>query len=690
MKTFTNLNKKLQIYFATGALVFVFAIVGLFATSLRTQAYACDKVNIVYCGLKGTSVSDYINEMKKFSSTGTDGRFNDLKTMLSWGGYSPTVVSSMNTTNTKLGTLYRDGHIVVDGRTVATSTWITARFNGGTGFVSVKDGVWARKTTTSMMNATDQVMITFDANGKAIAGTVVRCGNMIQFTATQPPVQRSLICDDLQVAIVPNTRKVNTTVRATPKNTTINSYMIDWGDTTTSQSTGNTSTHTYASDGSYTVKAFVSSTDFSKVTSAACSEVVTVSLPQALECVDLDVTPTSVKNEYTLTATAKPTNTTISGYVFSFGDGQTKQVATTAQTASATHVYQPGKNYVAKVAVSGGKFTNVTSDNCQSNLQVSADKVPGVTITKHVNNVKSAQVAVGESFIYKLKVTNSGQVDLKNVVVTDDAPANVAFLSTDKGSVVGNKLSYTISSLKVEESVIIAITAKVTTQVDGNIKNTACVNAPEVNPNEPSKVDACDDAYVNVPPVVVKNPDISIVKTVNDVKIVQIPVGQIFTYKIVVKNTGDVPMKNVVVTDIAPDGVTLISSETGTTTTNKWTVTIDELKVDESRTFTIQAKVAVYKAGSMINTACVNAPEVNPNEPAKDDACDYATVTVPTPVTPVTPVTPTEPQVLGKETSAPEILPDTGAGSVVGIAAAVAVVSGVAHRLFNRRKFAND
>ena len=106
-------------------------------------------------------------------------------------------------------------------------------------------------------------------------------------------------------------------------------------------------------------------------------------------------------------------------------------------------------------------------------------------------------------------------------------------------------------------------------------------------------------------------------------------------------------------------------------TDNKLTYTIPSLKAGESVIITMTAKVTTQVNGSIKNTACVNAPEVNPNTPDKDDACDTATVTVPKPEKPQPPVTPE--------------LPNTGAGNVIGIFAAVVLVAGLAHRLMMRR-----
>jgi uncharacterized repeat protein (TIGR01451 family) len=347
---------------------------------------------------------------------------------------------------------------------------------------------------------------------------------------------------------------------------------------------------------------------------------------------------------------------------------------------------------------------------------------PAVTIDKKVDGVENKQVAVGQNFTYQLVVKNTGDVKLTNVVVTDQAPANVQFVSTDKGTVTGNKLNYTIPELAVGASQTINIVAKVTAYQAGNIVNTACVNAPEVNPGNPNTTDDCDDAVVTVvPPVTPKyscdllsvtqvsadtykfntqytavdgavfksvsynygdgstgtdmqhkysangnytvvatvtvtvngqdktvtsaacskpitvnvqtpTPAVTIDKKVDGVENKQVAVGQNFTYQLVVKNTGDVKLTNVVVTDQAPANVQFVSTDKGTVTGNKLNYTIPELAVGASQTINIVAKVTAYQAGNIVNTACVNAPEVNPGNPNTTDDCDDAVVTVVPPV----------------------------------------------------------
>ncbi len=122
-----------------------------------------------------------------------------------------------------------------------------------------------------------------------------------------------------------------------------------------------------------------------------------------------------------------------------------------------------------------------------------------------------------------------------------------------------------------------------------------------------------------------KVPSDTITKLVDGVKYKRVGVNVEFTYQIRVTNNGEVDLTNVKVTDVPQAGITLVSAPVGTIADNKWSTTIDKLAIGESKDFTITAKVPVYQAGMLVNTACVDAPEV----PGTPDHCDTANVDVP-------------------------------------------------------------
>ena len=151
-----------------------------------------------------------------------------------------------------------------------------------------------------------------------------------------------------------------------------------------------------------------------------------------------------------------------------------------------------------------GKFTIsstvITKDgensnsNCEKSFEVKREEKPSILIKKTVNNQKNTKIEANTDFNYEITVSNNGNVDLKDVVVTDRAPANITFVSADSGEIKDNTLTLKINSLKVGESRTITIKSQATATGITAV-NTACVDTPTI----PGENDGCDSAKVEVP-----------------------------------------------------------------------------------------------------------------------------------------------------------------------------------------------
>jgi putative secreted protein len=151
-----------------------------------------------------------------------------------------------------------------------------------------------------------------------------------------------------------------------------------------------------------------------------------------------------------------------------------------------------------------GKFTIsstvITKDgensnsNCEKSFEVKREEKPSILIKKTVNNQKNAKIEANTDFNYEITVSNNGNVDLKDVIVTDRAPANITFVSADSGEIKDNTLTLKINSLKVGESKTITIKSQATATGITTV-NTACVDTPTI----PGDNDGCDSAKVEVP-----------------------------------------------------------------------------------------------------------------------------------------------------------------------------------------------
>ncbi len=143
----------------------------------------------------------------------------------------------------------------------------------------------------------------------------------------------------------------------------------------------------------------------------------------------------------------------------------------------------------------------------------------------------------------------------------------------------------------------------------------------------PRTGDQCTKSFTIAPPTP-HQPGVAIEKYVGtNQKYQRVGVNVEFTYTVNVINTGDVDLKNVKVSDTPDRSITLlsVSPSVGTITNNTWTYTIPKLAVGQTLSYTLTAKVPVYMAGKLLNTVCVDAPEV----PGNPDDCDHAEVDVP-------------------------------------------------------------
>lgn len=489
-------------------------------------------------------------------------------------------------------------------------------------------------------------------------------------------------CDLLTPTPVSRTEFQFTTTATAKYGATITGYYYNFGDgktvTVPSTTSPNVVNHNYTEAKQYNVSvAVIISVDGTtkQVSSQGCQTTVTVKPAPIAACIDLKALSTADRTRFTLVATANAQyGATIQGYDFSVKDSSGAVVAspsvnTPASTASTDVTVQKDGDYAASVAVRTSEGVK-TSEGCTTTFKVTPAPQPGITIVKTVDGVKYEKVSIGQLFTYQVTVTNTGAVDLTNAVVTDTPPTGVTLVSADKGTISNNAWTYTIPSLKIGASASFNLKGQVPNYVEGDLVNKACVEAPQVNPEQPK----CDTATVVVPPPTPKNPNITIVKYVgNDAKSLQVSVGANYAYRVVVTNNGKLDLQNVVVSDTPQAGITLLSNtdNLGSLANNTWTYTIPSLAAGDSVEFHFTAKVDSYVAGSLVNTACVNAPEINPDHPDENDACDTANVTVTPPET-------------------PPVLPDTGAGNVVGVFAAVVIGSALVYRSILSRKLGKN
>jgi len=156
---------------------------------------------------------------------------------------------------------------------------------------------------------------------------------------------------------------------------------------------------------------------------------------------------------------------------------------------------------------------------------------------------------VGEAITYTLEVTNTGNVTLININITD--------ANADPGSIIPAN----IATLLPGETITL-VAAHTMTQQDldfGSVTNTAMVTAEDPSggivtdlsddPNNPDNIDTNGDGDPDDPTVtaIPQFGTVSITKVVDELTYTE--VGEILTYTIDVTNTGNVRLLNLVISD---------------------------------------------------------------------------------------------------------------------------------------------
>lgn len=379
--------------FVAGILLAVFTLTSLTITASKASAADCDSNAIIYCGFSGAS--DFIAKVRGNDS---NNGHHDLQAVYAHYGLSAAEYNDF-AAHAIAGTAYRDGRIVVNGKTVATGTKSIGReksVQGSNPFSVVIGNTTYYGNTNDKAFASDglPVYVLFDGQGTMEFAVLKACGNPIFGNN----VHTSASCNALNKT--PVSGQLNTydfTASAnTSGNATITKYVYNFGDgspTVTTTSGSKAVRHTYTKAGNFTA----SVTEYASVPGnsnlklpvvSMCTKAINVTLPfyncAALTGAILDKT----KFKYSFTAKANFGNG--AGFTtadFTFGDGtaQKNVKPTTGNSVTVTHAYaKAGKYNIAAVLHFSVNGKAVTAPTCTAMVTPTTPPVstckPGVPV----------------------------------------------------------------------------------------------------------------------------------------------------------------------------------------------------------------------------------------------------------------------------------------------------------------------
>ncbi|OYW85959.1 hypothetical protein B7Z17_01390 [Candidatus Saccharibacteria bacterium 32-49-10] len=443
-----------------------------------------------------------MNEAEFHQKWNNDTRYKDHAAVYAAFGINKADVTGMID-----GVVWKDGRVTLaDGTLVATNATTAGRWNNPTSdMTKIPNASRAYKMSTRHFVTEGQTAMIKMVDGQFKFAIIKSCGNPVVAAPQPKPV---FSCDLIKATVDPkNIYKYNFTINATAKGgAKVHDYVINYGDGTATQlSKTNAFSHTYTKAGTYTIKSSVRINLFGEVktvTNTTCQTTITITEPKKprATCEELKTPVITDRTRVSLSSRASVADgATISEHIFTIHDASGTQinqrrVATTATTASSVMEVPAAGNYTAKVAIRTS-LGDIRSANCEKPFTIVEEDKPGISVTKKVDGVDHKAVDTNVEFTYQLRVSNTGQADLKNVVVNDTADTGVTFIKASHGTVSQRTWTYTIPELKKGARMDFTITAKVPEYKAGIIKNTVCVDAPTI----PGNPDDCDDATVEVP-----------------------------------------------------------------------------------------------------------------------------------------------------------------------------------------------
>jgi uncharacterized repeat protein (TIGR01451 family) len=282
--------------------------------------------------------------------------------------------------------------------------------------------------------------------------------------------------------------------------------------------------------------------------------------------------------------------------------------------------------------VAGETDTNDNAVTFTTTVTTPTPLPPAPVLTPDLSIVKAGPttaVAPGDNVPYTLTVTNIGTGSASNVQVTDTLPAAMTFVSASGNGFTCSGTSsiscQLAGSLAPGASAVVNVVAALSSSYGSTaIANTAVVLPTDANPGNNTDTESTA-VTLPTPPV---DEDLGLSKTGLQGSVAP---GDVLSWTLNVTNVKGTPAAGFTVTDVVPDGLTILTvggtdygcSVAGQTVS--CTYTGAPLPVGSSAAFQIDAVVASDYAGTQVsNTAVVDPGGV---DPTNDSATSVTPVT---------------------------------------------------------------
>lgn len=199
----------------------------------------------------------------------------------------------------------------------------------------------------------------------------------------------------------------------------------------------------------------------------------------------------------------------------------------------------------------------VTIESEPAKPDVTIHKYESTTQSERYDKTKPLEVKSGELVTYDMIVTNSGNEDATNVVVTDKVPDGLEFVQAfDGGSYENRMITWNVGTLAANGgTAIVSFQIRVpVVEKDEEWSNIASLKYDGEKPKNSNEV------KINT---IVKNLEIEKLQAINHGPLTKdlqaVKAGDVVTYALHITNPGDHTIENATAKDTVPDGLELIT-----------------------------------------------------------------------------------------------------------------------------------
>jgi hypothetical protein len=399
-KLLQNIPRLNQKHLVIGG-IFTLALAGSIGLGIATKQH----ISAAVVRDSGTNSIDYTNanggagaaDRTELVKDLRDNKPGDLQTIAAKYGLASSEYDRFGSTAVQ-GTLFRDGHLEVNGQTVMTSSWTMGRekFNSKREAVTVGGKTYYQSATDdSFADGVKSlpVMVMFDKSGVVETAFVNACGNPVTKGNKVTP---GATCDAVQATQADKTNKPNTytfTTKATMKaNTTLSRVVYTFSDDNTSVTKTSLTAgvdHTFKKDGKVTIKVYVKvpGNNELEITSVNCRKQITY-VPPFYVCTALVATALDQqKRNFRFTVkTSSDKNTTVKSADFTLDSANTTTGVTTKDSKDniyKEYSFTDTKEHTIVAKVNFNTVDGVKSASCTA--KVTPSELPKCTVPGHEN-----------------------------------------------------------------------------------------------------------------------------------------------------------------------------------------------------------------------------------------------------------------------------------------------------------------